>query len=166
VSRPGRGVVDEETCPIVRARGCSAGFIGTGFQSAAPPKFPAGPIRSRPWRLGPQPGAYKYGGSFFVNSQSQSSDLAFVSDGRDSSSFLSDRQGDCLVLVVLCSVPVPRPVFSTRSARFAFICAVLRSSPAIRPHNSLQRGPHWRKCRSSAFSSTHLKDPVLLHHKL
>jgi hypothetical protein len=39
VSRPGRGVVDEETCPIVRARGCSAGFIGTGFQSAAPPKF-------------------------------------------------------------------------------------------------------------------------------
>ncbi|KAJ3616286.1 hypothetical protein MTP99_004839, partial [Tenebrio molitor] len=28
------------------ARGCSAGFIGTGFLSAAPPKFPAGPIRS------------------------------------------------------------------------------------------------------------------------
>jgi hypothetical protein len=39
VSRPGRGVVDEETCPIVRARGCSAGFIGTGVLSAAPPKF-------------------------------------------------------------------------------------------------------------------------------
>jgi predicted SprT family Zn-dependent metalloprotease len=95
-----------------------------------------------------------------------SSNLAFVSDGRDSSSVLSDRQGDCLVFVVLCSVPVPRPVFSTRSARFAYICAVLRSSPANRPHNSLQRGPHWRKCRSSAFSSTHLKDPVLLHHKL
>jgi hypothetical protein len=37
-----------------------AGFIGTGFLSAAPPKFPAGPIRSRPWRLGLQPGAYKY----------------------------------------------------------------------------------------------------------
>jgi hypothetical protein len=36
VSRPGRGVVDEETCPIVRARGCSAGFIGTGVLSAAP----------------------------------------------------------------------------------------------------------------------------------
>ncbi|CAH1372892.1 unnamed protein product [Tenebrio molitor] len=53
-------------CPIVRARGCSAGFIGTGFLSAAPPKFPAGPIRSRPWRLGPQPGAYKYG-AHFVN---------------------------------------------------------------------------------------------------
>jgi hypothetical protein len=35
-----------------------------------------------------------------------SSDLAFVSDGRDLSSVLSDRQGDCLVLVVLCSVPV------------------------------------------------------------
>jgi hypothetical protein len=96
----------------------------------------------------------------------RSSDLAFVSDGRDSSSVLSDRQGDCLVFVVLCSVPVPRPVFSTRSARFAYICAVLRSSPANRPHNSLQRGPHWRKCRSSAFSSIHLKDPVLLHHKL
>jgi hypothetical protein len=42
VSRPGRGVVDEETCPIVRARGCSAGFIGTGVLSAAPP-----------WRLAP-----------------------------------------------------------------------------------------------------------------
>jgi hypothetical protein len=39
VSRPERGVVDEETCPIVRARGCSAGFIGTGVLSAAPPKF-------------------------------------------------------------------------------------------------------------------------------
>ncbi|KAH0817469.1 hypothetical protein GEV33_005322 [Tenebrio molitor] len=36
-----------------------------------------------------------------------SSDLAFVSDRRDLSSVLSDRQGDCLVLVVLCSVPVP-----------------------------------------------------------
>jgi hypothetical protein len=71
VSRPGRGVVDEETCPIVRARGCSAGFIGTGFLSAAPPKFPAGPIRSRPWRLGPQPGAYKYG-AHFVNLHSGS----------------------------------------------------------------------------------------------
>jgi hypothetical protein len=68
VSRPGRGVVDEETCPIVRARGCSAGLIGTGFLSSAPPKFPAGPIRSRPWRLGPQPGAYKYG-AHFVNLQ-------------------------------------------------------------------------------------------------
>jgi hypothetical protein len=31
VSRPGRGVVDEETCPIVCARGCSAGFIGQVF---------------------------------------------------------------------------------------------------------------------------------------
>jgi hypothetical protein len=102
----------------------------------------------------------------FKNIPLISSDLAFVSDGRDSSSVLSDRQGDCLVFVVLCSVPVPRPVFSTRSARFAYICAVLRSSPANRPHNSLQRGPHWRKCRSSAFSSIHLKDPVLLHHKL
>jgi hypothetical protein len=39
VSRPGRGIVDKETCPIVRARGCSAGFIGTGVLSAAPPKF-------------------------------------------------------------------------------------------------------------------------------
>jgi hypothetical protein len=36
-----------------------------------------------------------------------SSDLAFVSDRRDLSSVLSDRQGDCLVLVVLWSVPVP-----------------------------------------------------------
>jgi hypothetical protein len=69
VSRPGRGVVNEETCPIVRSRGCSAGFIGTGFLSAAPPKFPAGPIRSRPWRLGPQPGAYK-DGAHFVNRHS------------------------------------------------------------------------------------------------
>jgi hypothetical protein len=62
-----------------------------------------------------------------------SSDLAFVRDGRDLS---SARQGDCLVLVVLCSVPVPRPVFSPRSARFTLICAVLRSSPVIRPNNS------------------------------
>jgi hypothetical protein len=77
VSRPGRGVVNEETCPIVRARGCSAGFIGTGFLWAAPPKFPAGPIRSRPWRLGPQPGAYKYG-AHFVNRHSG-----------------SDREGGC-----------------------------------------------------------------------
>jgi hypothetical protein len=60
-----------------------------------------------------------------------SSDLALVRDGRDLSSALSDRQGDCLVLVVLCSVPVPRPVFSPRSARFTLICAVLRSSPVI-----------------------------------
>jgi hypothetical protein len=121
------------------------------------------------WGSGEHSTYQKGGGVSFASvghKCSVSSDLAFVSDGRDSSSVLSDRQGDCLVFVVLCSVPVPRPVFSTRSARFAYICAVLRSSPAIRPHNSLQRGPHWRKCRSSAFSSIHLKDPVLLHHKL
>jgi hypothetical protein len=56
-----------DSAPLVGTSLLLYTIIGTGFLLAAPPKFPAGPIKSRPWRLGLQPGEYEYWPAFCTN---------------------------------------------------------------------------------------------------
>jgi hypothetical protein len=96
-----------------------------------------------------------------------SSDLAFVRDGRDLLSALRVIASVFGVfgVDVLCSVPVLRPVFSPRSARFAYICAVLRSSPVIRPNNSSSEHLIGGSVVHRHFRQF-IHNAVLLHHIL